>query len=163
MCEFSAMKYKVKSLSHGWIPGNEFTYEIMVINLNYSRSSFKFVSVRKNVLIIQNNHQPFFAVSSLHALRLLCGCCQCSVVTRLHCCNGRRLVLLTAEQGGRGGPCKHMMDVTGIKICWACLSARKETLETFKLRDCQRDQSQGHNPDWAIRFSEGFQAGEGRW
>ena len=24
-----------------------------------------------------------------------------------------------------------MMDVTGIKICWACLSAIKETLETF--------------------------------
>ena len=40
-----------------------------------------------------------------------------------------------------------MMDVTGVKISWACLSARKETLETFKLRDYQRDQPQGQNPD----------------
>ena len=31
-----------------------------------------------------------------------------------------------------------MMDVAGVKICWTCLLAIKETLETFKLRDCQR-------------------------
>ena len=29
------------------------------------------VSVRENVLLIQSNHHPFFAVSSLQALRLL--------------------------------------------------------------------------------------------
>ena len=50
-----------------------------------------------------------------------------------------------------------MMDVTGVEICWACLSARKETLETFKLRDYQRDQPQGQNPDGAIRSSDGLQ------
>ena len=55
-----------------------------------------------------------------------------------------------------------MMDVTAIEISWGCLSARKGTLETFKLRDYQRDQPQGHNPDGAIRSLEGFQAGEGR-
>ena len=31
-------------------------------------------------------------------------------------------------------PYKHMMNVTGVKICLACLSATKETLEPFKLR-----------------------------
>ena len=72
------------------------------------------------------------------------------------------LLLRTAEQGGRGRPCKHMMDVTGVEFSWACLSARKETLETFKLRDYQRNQPQGHNLDRAIRSSEGFQEGEGR-
>ena len=52
-------------------------------------------------------------------------------------CNCRLLVLHSAHsrQGGRGGPFKHMMDVTGIEICLACLSAIKETLETFKLRE----------------------------
>ena len=50
-----------------------------------------------------------------------------------------------------------MMDVTGVEISWACLSARKETLETFKLRDYQRDQPQGQNPDGAIRSSDGLQ------
>ena len=46
---------------------------------------------------------------------LLCGCC--SVATRRSCCNGKRRELRTAEQGGRGGQCKHMMDVTGVEIC----------------------------------------------
>ena len=123
--------------------------------LNYSWFSFKFLSVKENVLLIQSNHHSSFAVSSLQALRLLRGCC--SVATRRHCCDGRRLVLRTAEQGGRGRPCKHMMDVTGVEISWACLSARKETLETFKLRDYQRDQPQGQNPDGAIRSSDGLQ------
>ena len=50
-----------------------------------------------------------------------------------------------------------MMDVTGVEISWACLSARKETLETFKLRDYQTDQPHRHNPDGAIRSLEGFQ------
>ena len=49
------------------------------------------------------------------------------------------------------------MDVTGVEIRWACLSARKETLVTFTLRDHQTDQPHGHNPDGAIRSSEGFQ------
>ena len=39
------------------------------------------------VLLIQSNHHPSFAVSSLQALRLLCGCC--SVVTRLCYCFGK--------------------------------------------------------------------------
>ena len=55
-----------------------------------------------------------------------------------------------------------MLDVTGVEINWACLSARKETLETIKLRDYQRDQPQGHKPDEVIRSLGGFQAGEGR-
>ena len=129
---------------------------------NYSLFSFKFVSVKENVLLVQSNHHPFFAVSSMQALRLLCQWYGCSVATRQSCCYFTLGVLLTTEQGGCGGPCKRMMDVTGVKICWACLLAGKETLETFKLRDYQRDQPQGHNPNQAIRFSEGFQAGEGR-
>ena len=43
--------------------------------LKYSWFSFNFVSVRKNVLLIQCKHHSFFVVSSLEALRLLCGCC----------------------------------------------------------------------------------------
>ena len=44
-------------------------------------------------------------------------------------------VLRTAEQGRRGGTFMHMMDVTCVEICRACLSAMKETLGTFKSRD----------------------------
>ena len=99
--------------------------------LKYSWFSFKFVSVKEIVLLVQSNHHPSFAVSSLQALRLLRGCC--SVATRRHCCDGRRRVLRTAGQGGRGGPCKHMMDVTGVEIGWACLSARFPLLQERKL------------------------------
>ena len=105
-----------------------------------------------NVLQIQSNHHPFVVVSSLQALKLLCGCCK--VATRRCCCDGRRRVLHTAEQGGRGGPFK----LAGIEICWACLynGKLKETLETFELRDYQRDQPQRHNPDEEIRSSGAF-------
>ena len=106
---------------HIWIHDHEEHFEIMSeliyeLILKYSWINFKFISVRENVLLIQSNHHCFFAVSSLEALRLLCGCW--SVTNRLHyCCNCRlrRQVLWTAEQGGCGGPCKHIMDVTGIK------------------------------------------------
>ena len=51
-----------------------------------------------------------------------------------------------------------MMGVTGVEISWACLSARKETLETFKFRDYQTAlQPHGHDLDGAIRSSGGFQ------
>ena len=53
-------------------------------------------------------------------------------------------MLHTAEQGGRGGPCKHM--IAG--------PARQQ--ETFKLRDYQRGEPQGPNPEGAIRSSKGF-------
>ena len=89
--------------------------------------------MRKQILLIQSNNDPFFAVSSLPEFRLLCCCC--SVATGQRCCHGRLLVLLhTARWGGLEGLFKHMMDVTGIKICLACLSAIKKTLETIKLR-----------------------------
>ena len=45
-----------------------------------------------------------------------------------------------------------MMDITGIVICWACLSAMKETLEPFKLRDYQRDQQKGQYPEGALQL-----------
>ena len=151
------------SWNHGWIPGNEFTYESMVefINLEVFRIQFLIYFSEGKCLLIQSNHHSFFAVSSLQALRLLCGCC--SVETRRRCFDSRGLVLSTTEQRGCGGPCNQMLDVTGVEINWACLSARKETLETIKLRDYQRDQPQGHKPDEVIRSLGGFQAGEGRW
>ena len=108
MAEFLEMNSRMKSWLNSLIS-------------TYSELSFKFVSVRGNILLIQSNHHPIFAVSSLQALMLLHGCC--SVATRWHCCDSRRRMLSTAEQGGRGGPCKHMMDVTGVKISWASLSA----------------------------------------
>ena len=48
--------------------------------------SFKFISVRENLkcLLIQSNHHSFFAVSSLQALRLLCGCCSVATATVYH-------------------------------------------------------------------------------
>ena len=147
-CEFMIMKSSYMNLHswvHVWIQCNEEYCEIMAEFLEMNSHikswihqsywfSFKFVSVRENVLLIQSNHHPCLAVSSLQALRLLCASCGCcSVAARWCSCNTRCWVLLTAEQGECGGPCKHMMDVTGVKICWACLSARNETLETFKL------------------------------
>ena len=83
--------------------------------INYSGLSFKFVSVREKVLLIPSNYHCFIAVSSLQALRQLRGCC--TVATRRRCCYSRRRVLRTAERGGRGGPCKHMMGVIGVEIC----------------------------------------------
>ena len=115
----------------------------------YSGFSFKFVSVRENVLLIQSNHS-FFAGSSLQGLRLLCGCC--SVATRRRCCYCKCQVLLTVEQGGRGGPCKHMMDVTVVEISWACLSARNLQVERLS-----RALRQGHNPEGAIGMGLRFQ------
>ena len=49
-----------------------------------------------------------------------------------------------------------MMDVTGVYICWACLSAIKETFETFKLRDYQRDQPQGHYSGRQVDLQRAF-------
>ena len=96
--------------------------------------------MEKNVILIQSYNYPVFAVSSRPALRLLRGCC--SVAAGGRCCDGICRVLRTAEHGGGGGPFKHMMDVTGVEICWAFLSAIKESLETFKLKDYQSNQSQ---------------------
>ena len=92
---------------HGWMPMNEFTYEIMVefINLKWIwiqlqicfRKGNKFYS-SKVIMIspLQSAH------CQLPALRLL-HCC-CSMATGLHCCNGRRRMLLcTAECCGLKG------------------------------------------------------------
>ena len=62
MAEFSEMNSHMKSWLNSLI-------------LNYSWFSFKFLSVKENVLLIQRNHHSSFAVSSLQALRLLHGCC----------------------------------------------------------------------------------------
>ena len=91
----------------------------------------------------------FLQSASPHALRLLCGCC--SVATRRHCCACRRRVLRTEEQGGRGRPCKHMMDVTGVEFSWACLSAKKETLETFKFREYHTSRTQSRQNNQIFR------------
>ena len=83
-------------------------------------------------LLIQSNNDAFFAVISLPgsasfktaALPLLSG-------HLLFCCYCTCWMLHTAMLGGHGGPFKHMVDVTGVEICQACLSATmKETLET---------------------------------
>ena len=63
--------------------------------LNYSWFSFKFLSVKENVLLIQSNHHPSFAVSSLQALRLLHGCC--SVATRRRCCDCKTSPALSTQ------------------------------------------------------------------
>ena len=154
-----------RSWNYGWIPGNELTYEIMAefINLKLSASSFKFISIREIVLLIQSNNRPFFAVSSLQTPRLLRGCC--SVATRPGDAAATADVGCCAQQSREHaeGLWSTWLDVTGVEVCWACLSAIKDTLETFKLRDYQRNHPQGHNSDGAIRSSEGFQAGEGKW
>ena len=121
--------------------------------LNYSWFSFKFLSVKENVLLIQSNHHPSFAVSTLQGLRLLCGCCL--VATRRFCCYCRRRVLCTAEQGGCGGPCGQGRNWHGDLL--SLLVSKKETSETFKSWDYRRDQPQGQNPDGAIGSLEGLQ------
>ena len=106
------------------------------------------------LLCSQLTASPYAAVWLLH--------CGVQAALQLLQSLGRCQVLQTAEKRGHRGPFKHMIDVTGIEVCWACLSAIQEPLEIFKLRDYQRDQPQGHNPAGALRSSEGFQAGEGR-
>ena len=64
---------------------------------------------------------------------------------------------LPTEQGGRGGPCKHRMDVTDVEISWACLSARNLQVDRLSKSSTSRTY-----PEGAIRSSKGFQAGEGR-
>ena len=72
--------------------------------LNGSGFSFKSVSMREHILLIQRNNKPFFAVSSLPALWLLCCCCLPVIATGQSCCNCRCQVLLcTAEWGGLEG------------------------------------------------------------
>ena len=123
--------------------------------------------MRGEFLLIQNNHDLFFAVSSLpgsaNQPRLL-GC-YCSVVKRLCCCHDRRCLLRTVKQGGRGGTFKHTMDVTGVKFsgCWACWKLQFFELTVQRLSRDQLLRDYQHYPDRAIRSSEGFQAGEGRW
>ena len=54
-----------------------------LLDLNLSWFSFKIASVRENVLLVQSNHHPFFAlfaVSSLPALRHLCCCCSVAIL-----------------------------------------------------------------------------------
>ena len=79
---------------HGLIPKDQFTYEIMVefikLSLNGSGFSFKSVSVREQILIIQSNNDLLFAFISLPALRLLC-CCSL-MATGLCCCNCSHVV-----------------------------------------------------------------------
>ena len=157
--EFSALQYREivaeflemnSYMNHSWIHWS----------LTYSGFSFKSVSVREKFSLIQSNHDPAHCQSAqVTALSLLCCCC-CLMATTAY---SRRLVLLhTPVQGGCGWPFEHIMDVTDVKICLACLSAMEEILETFKSRGYQRDQSQGHYSKGAFRPSEVFQAGEGR-
>ena len=129
--------YEIILWIHVWIQCNGEYCEIMAeflemnshmvdfVKWNIPDSASIYVS-EGNVLLIRNP-LPFFAVSSLQALRLLHGCC--CVAARRRCCDSRCSVLRTAEQGRSGGPFKHIMDVTGVEICWACLSAIKETVE----------------------------------
>ena len=83
----------------------------------------------EKVLLIQNKHDSF-AVSLLSALKLLS--CYCSEATGRCCCDSRRWVLHTAEQGARRGPSRLIVDCTVGKFCWVCLSSMKEALENFK-------------------------------
>ena len=99
--------------------------------LNGSGFSFKSASVREQILPIQSKNDPFFAVSSLPALRLLLCCCSmatgsAAATADVRCC--------CAQQSGE--ELKGCMDDIGLH--WRRdlpgLSAIKETLETFKLR-----------------------------
>ena len=98
--KFSAMKNIMKSWLNSLI-------------LNWSGFSFKSVSVREQISLIQSNNDPFFAVSLLPAVRLLCCCC--SMATGRRCCDSTcRVLLRTTEWGGLEGLFKHMTDVTGV-------------------------------------------------
>ena len=96
---------------HGWVPINEFTYEIMIefiklkliwipLQICFSELEWrnKFYSSKR----FQSDNDQFVAVNSLAALRML-SCC-CLMATGLRCCDGRRRVLQrTAELGGLEG------------------------------------------------------------
>ena len=57
------------SWNHGWILGNEFTYEIMVefIHLKLFLIQLQSSFSKGKCLLIKGNHHPSFAVSSLQA------------------------------------------------------------------------------------------------
>ena len=129
-----------------------------------SRSVHRFVECYKKPCCCRKLVHPKGSLEPVLSPQLLCsqltaspkaagGCC--SVATRRHRCDGKCWVLCTALQGRRGGPCKHMMDVTVVEISWACLSASNLQVERLS-----RAQPQGRNPEGAIRSSKAFQAGE---
>ena len=89
---------------HGWISiiNSHMKSWLNSLILNGSGFGFKSVSVMEQILLIQSNHNPFFAVSSLPALRLLRGCC--SMATGRRGCDCRRRVLQrTVVWGGLEG------------------------------------------------------------
>ena len=82
-------------------------------------------------LLIQSNNDPFFAVSSLPALWLLRGCCSMAKARLRRQTSG---VAVHSRVGRTWRAWWTTLDVTGVEICLACLSAMRETSETFKLR-----------------------------
>ena len=75
LSEFIIMNSCVNSVlwrvlwNHGWILGNEFTYEIMVefIHLKLFLIQLQSSFSKGKCLLIKGNHHPSFAVSSLQA------------------------------------------------------------------------------------------------
>ena len=130
--------------NHGWIPGKEhIKWWLNSLILKYYWFSPKFISVRENVLLFQSNCHSFFAVSSLQALRAKAAARWlpggAAATAKDRCCT----------QQGRE-------DMEGLVSTWkTSLEARSAgpacQHETFKLRDYQRDQPQGYNPEGALR------------
>ena len=77
---------------------------------------------------IKVKDDPILCTQVTAALLLLCGN---KLTADMRCCE----LWHTSGRGGHAGPFKHRMDIAGIKICLACLSAMMETIETVMLID----------------------------
>ena len=69
------------NIVNSWLNFFTWIHWLNSLILNCSWFSFKSVSVREQILLIQSNNDPFFAVSSLWAVRLLCCCCSQAMAT----------------------------------------------------------------------------------
>ena len=89
--------------------------------------------------------QIYFSEGKFQSNAITTDCPQFLVSSAAHCCVAAAWsgdaaatasagqVLHTAEQGGRGRPCRHMMDVTGDEISCACLPMSARNLQVERL------------------------------
>ena len=147
MAEFLKMILHLKWLSNS---------ELINLNLNLIWIQLQICFSEGSVLTHPKHSWPRFCkqltASSKAAARLALDGERTALLWR------QRVLQRTAEPGGRGGHFKHTMDITSVEICWDCLSALKETLETLKLRDYQRDQPQAqrHYPAAQLDAQKAF-------
>ena len=165
MCEFSVMKNIVKS----WLNSSlsqaftEFPYEIIVefIKLKYIQIQLQVCFSEGKCFTHLKLSSPLLCsqltVSPQAAVRLLLGGDRAALLQQqtsgaAHTRAGRTQWAFQAHDG------RHWhQDLLGLIV------SNKGNFRNLQVERYLRQQPQGHYPHWAIRSSERFQAGEGRW